>query len=328
MALVPVLAPAQSINYYPASSFLGGTITAPLLISHGVNPGVPQFKLEAGDSYGDFVMQVAEFANVGDTRENRVYRLGYNLAGGGARLVAGDPAFGIEFESHYAPDANRYTEFHLAYYKADATAIRTHTWIADKTTDNLILSTTANKYVLYSAATLQPSFIFTDMTALDVQSGSLVRKSTNNAGWLQQLNAAGNSFVNILYLDSRDTVMLGENHSNIAGVEAGRELSYAPYAYTVADSGGAGAATSTLTPTHSFVNLTCSDADGCDITMGETGIRSGTVVTIVNTSANTANFADTGGVSELAGAFAMGQYDSLSLLYAADRWVETGRSNN
>lgn len=97
---------------------------------------------------------------------------------------------------------------------------------------------------------------------------------------------------------------------------------------TIADSGGAGTATLTLAPTSSNVELTCSDADGCDITMSETGVLDGTIIRIVNVSANACNFADTGGVSELAGTFAMGQYDSLSLEYVVNTWVEIARSNN
>jgi len=97
---------------------------------------------------------------------------------------------------------------------------------------------------------------------------------------------------------------------------------------TIADTGDANPATHTLTPSTSYVELTCNDADTCDITMGETGITEGTGVTIVNVSANVCDFADTAGVSELAGAFAMGQYDTLKLVYIGDRWVEVSRSDN
>jgi hypothetical protein len=97
---------------------------------------------------------------------------------------------------------------------------------------------------------------------------------------------------------------------------------------TVADSGDASPAVATLTPTTSYVSLTCSDTDGCTMTLGEGGAENGDLVTIVNVSANVANFADSAGVSELSAAFAMGQYDTLTLLYATDRWVEVSRSNN
>ena len=45
-------------------------------------------------------------------------------------------------------------------------------------------------------------------------------------------------------------------------------------------------------------------------------------------TAGTVNFADTAGVTELAGAFTAGIYDSLRLRYTTSRWVEVGRSNN
>lgn len=77
-----------------------------------------------------------------------------------------------------------------------------------------------------------------------------------------------------------------------------------------------------------LVTFTCNDPDGCDITMGETSIENGQEVTLTNVSAVACNFADTPGVTELAGPLAMGQYDTLHLIYATDRWVEVNRSDN
>ena len=98
---------------------------------------------------------------------------------------------------------------------------------------------------------------------------------------------------------------------------------------TIADSGDGSAAAATFTPLFAGSwRITCSDANGCDVTMGETNVPDGLEVTFTNSSANTVNFADTAGVTELAGAFAAGQYDSLTLVYQADRWIEKSRSNN
>ncbi len=99
-------------------------------------------------------------------------------------------------------------------------------------------------------------------------------------------------------------------------------------AITVADTGDGSAAASTLTPTAAYVSYTCSDTDGCTITLSETGAVDGSTVKVTNVSANASTFADTSGLTELAGSFAMGQYDSLTLVYATDRWVEVHRSNN
>jgi hypothetical protein len=102
-----------------------------------------------------------------------------------------------------------------------------------------------------------------------------------------------------------------------------------PQAVTVADNGNGGtAAAATLTPTATYINVTCNDAQGCDITMSETSMVDGTALQITNVSSNTTNFADSSGVSELAGAFAAGQWDTIAMRYVTDRWVETGRSNN
>lgn len=100
------------------------------------------------------------------------------------------------------------------------------------------------------------------------------------------------------------------------------------HAYTIADSGNGSPATGTLTPTGSIVKLTCSDSDGCTVTMGEGSAVEGDVVRIINISANAATFSDSSGVSETTGSIVLGQYDSLSLVYVDSRWVETGASNN
>jgi hypothetical protein len=97
---------------------------------------------------------------------------------------------------------------------------------------------------------------------------------------------------------------------------------------TVADSGDGSAAAGTVTPSADVVVVTCSDSDGCTMTMSETGAITGSRITITNTSANTATFADSAGVSEIAGSFAAGQYDTITLVYAGSTWIEVSRSNN
>jgi hypothetical protein len=100
-------------------------------------------------------------------------------------------------------------------------------------------------------------------------------------------------------------------------------------ARTIASTGNASPATLTLNPNSSYVEITCNDPDTCDITMDEAvPVRQGNVVTIVNLTTNVVDFADTANVSELAGAFAAGQYDTITLIYLSDRWVELARSNN
>ncbi len=120
----------------------------------------------------------------------------------------------------------------------------------------------------------------------------------------------------------------GAISNSVGAVSVADLLTVTVQAVTVADNGAGSAAANTLQPTRNYASFTCSDANGCDITLSETGAVDGVVVRITNVSANVCNFADTAGVTELAGAFAMGQYDTLTIMYATDRWVELGRSNN
>jgi parallel beta-helix repeat protein len=149
-----------------------------------------------------------------------------------------------------------------------------------------------------------------------------------------------------IYLPDNNGLVLGnDNDASLGYDEAGEDrveltgtnaslfiedrLSFGVDARTIADNGAGTNATLTLNPNSSFVRITCSDAQGCDITMDEAvPVRDGNIVYIVNVSAVNVNFADTAGVSELGGAFAAGQYDSIQLIYSNDRWIETARSNN
>lgn len=127
---------------------------------------------------------------------------------------------------------------------------------------------------------------------------------------------------------STATVTAGTLTNNYAGGFNGRVRHFAD-AQTIADNGNGGTtATLTLNPASGIVEITCNDANGCDVTMGETGVLDGTPVRIYNISANTVNFADTSGVSELTGAVALGQYDSLTITYVQDRWIMDATSNN
>jgi len=116
--------------------------------------------------------------------------------------------------------------------------------------------------------------------------------------------------------------------SNLDQVVIENNLQLGTQAITIPTSGDGNPAAYNLTPTSSFVQITCQDADTCDVTMIETGAQDGDVVFIVNMDTAVVDFADTAGVSELSGAFAMDQWDTLMLIYTSDRWVEFSRSGN
>ncbi|MCI0442153.1 hypothetical protein L0152_02915 [bacterium] len=132
-------------------------------------------------------------------------------------------------------------------------------------------------------------------------------------------------------LDTTYTFLSAEpNPAGTAGVVTVNGIqAYGVQEFACIDNGTGSNATCTLNPTGSFVHCNCSDAQACDITMGETGPPPlYSVVTIISTGGSACNFADTAGVSELAGSFAAGARDVLTLIYDDDRFVELHRSNN
>lgn len=96
-----------------------------------------------------------------------------------------------------------------------------------------------------------------------------------------------------------------------------------------ADSGDANPAkcTDTDAAAHGLVVLMCNDGDGCIWTLSETDAVGGMRYTVVNISTNTVTLADEPGVQETA-ATTLGQYDSATLIYATDRWIQTSASDN
>lgn len=106
---------------------------------------------------------------------------------------------------------------------------------------------------------------------------------------------------------------------------------HTPQAVTCADDAAGTNAALTITPTAAYIELTSADAHGCNVTMGETGMVAGTVVTIcvVSVTAGAVNFADSAGVTELAGAFASNVNDCITLRYGnTTTWREVSRSAN
>jgi hypothetical protein len=101
----------------------------------------------------------------------------------------------------------------------------------------------------------------------------------------------------------------------------------------IADNGAGTAASFSLSSSvaWAFMGFNCGDADGCNVTLGE-DFLDGDVMFIYNAGANTVNFADSSGVSELSGVFAMGQWDTLQLIFrdngSTESWLEFGRSDN
>ena len=156
--------------------------------------------------------------------------------------------------------------------------------------------------------------------------GIIIKRGDGSGGVTRRWDIAVNSSNSLYIRDATGGEYPIKFYENNVYVE---KLNKNAQTLTVSDNGAGGSSPSaTLTPSTSFCKIDCQDSDGCNVTVSESGVADGAELTIVNISSNTVNISDSAGVTELAGNFAMGQYDSLSLIYVSDRWVEAGRSNN
>ncbi len=165
---------------------------------------------------------------------------------------------------------------------------------------------------------------------------SLISGTTGAAlSWTLPIAApAGNNYL----LNAQTTGVLGYTDPATFSVAAGSTslVTYGPtaaQAVTCTENGSP--STLTITPTTGLainnINLTVDDAEGCTITMSETGATAGAIAIITNVSAaNTATFTEGAGVLELtmgAGVSAtLKANQTLTLRYVGSQWLEIGRT--
>lgn len=128
----------------------------------------------------------------------------------------------------------------------------------------------------------------------------------------------------VLYAESGALKYTGSSGPNqvVAGL---------PSAQICLDNGTGSAGTLTLTVENiTYITLDNVDPNACTVTVSETGAVNGQRLTIVNiASVASISINESAGVAELAGNWATTQiWDSLSLIYVNDRWIELSRSNN
>ena len=150
----------------------------------------------------------------------------------------------------------------------------------------------------------------------------------NEYGGIEFWTGSAGTYTKKVVVDKNGYIGIGTSSPNYK-LEVNGLKGSSPTTLTISNDGVGGSSPSaTLTPSTSFCKIDCQDPDGCNVTISESGAADGAELTVVNVSANTVNISDSGGVTELAGNFAMGQWDSLSLIYVGDRWVEVSRSSN
>lgn len=193
----------------------------------------------------------------------------------------------------------------------------------------------------HTACTVGPPYpAYVRYTCTDANGCDLTLSETSAVeGDVLIIENAGSNVIN--FADTANVTLLKDNfaaqlndvlmliYNGASWTELNRTVNSSAVAVTCVDNDAGTAGACTLGPPYPATILyTCSDLNGCTVTLSETSAKSGDSFRVVNVSSNTATFADTSGVSETAGSFAAGQWDAITYVYITDRWVELARSNN
>lgn len=214
---------------------------------------------------------------------------------------------------------------------ASAVGIRLAAYPDYTTAGAKILSIGDNAGVSYSEKAYVDYTGRANFAGLDLGANTLVSTSTVAAANFQ-FNGTGDSIIvdgtNAAYFkDSSNNTLVTIGDDGTSGY-----LAPAPEAFSIADNGAGSAATSTDLPNSSVILVTCNDAHGCEWTPTETSAVNGILVKIVNVGSNTLTIKHSAGAVQLNGANdeALGQYDSLDLIYSssASAWIQSGATGN
>ena len=184
-----------------------------------------------------FNWNIGTFSNMPtDARNNVILNWGYNQLSGGVE-DATEAAFYQQLESYYHPaGSNALFEYHLDYING-ATTFRP-TFI----TINRTLHTTTHTYLydvinFSNRATAAVNWQLSGANFTSAQATAVLVKAVNNSPFLQQLNAAGTTNLNLMYIDSNNLAAVEPNmRAEKIGVfmegtvpEAYLQIGYTPY---------------------------------------------------------------------------------------------------
>lgn len=194
------------------SVFLNATY-APQTIGIGTTGNAQFLQAQISDhgSVGNFNFCVGYAANAGDaSRGDHVLTIGYNTTPGGGRADTTEPAFEWRIEDYYMPSSTPFVEAHWQYYDALGAGFRPIACQVNRTNGGYLTDATVNitssgfsylamngtQYAKFSQAQLQ----LINSCTLDA--------GVNNYFAFRQLNAAGNGYVNLPYINASDQLSL------------------------------------------------------------------------------------------------------------------------
>lgn len=148
-----------------------------------------------------------EFPNTVVARKNWVVEVGHNISGGGALIDGTDDGFRDAWESHFESVPGTFLmERHIAFVPHDLSGeIRAFTAFMNKGTKEVGVAMRTDSFTLTRSLTNEPHWQWSGKDLSLVSSATLspnVYVNKNNYATYQQLNAAGNAFIQLPYINA------------------------------------------------------------------------------------------------------------------------------
>lgn len=183
-------------------SAIGITQTFPEVIELPDQPTTVIEQVKPYNSPVDIFRNHGKFNN-SDSTTNDIFNIGLNVNPGGGRVNSDFPVAYLQFENDYLnANGQRLSEIHFdfdngrpfhAEYNHSTGLITT---VMKSNNFNIVDSYNNVNVQLYSGL-------------LMLQSGVILRSTTNNSDFIQQLNAAGTVAIKLIKADNTDTVVIG-----------------------------------------------------------------------------------------------------------------------
>lgn len=217
---------AAACSAIGALATTGGTMTGAITGNVGGVTDFTQLKVDGStfsEPVQDFMFAGRLFSGVnlpgGSSLPNCVYNIGWGIGENGAPLVAGQPALRIAFEQNFINPGNPAAyEWHLSFYDTTGYEHRPISSYLHKdgsrgsqvgfSTDWLGIND--DHYVQKIKYDLQTNII-------DHFGGMTYRFGVNNYPAFQQMNAAGNGYVNLPYVNGNDRLYCAQSGAVFVG---------------------------------------------------------------------------------------------------------------
>lgn len=200
---------------------------------------------------GDFRIGAASYdMNPISGRLDQVYRLGYNMNMGGQGYISGEPSLGLHFESFYEQGGAELMEWHQSAFKhSDNSEVRFESWLINRSTYGVTKASMFDNWTIYKndeSVAMQMNHSAGNF-AIEFPSSrnAYIRWAKNNTPIMQQMNAAGDTLVNLPYINDESRLLAYTPVGFIGQTPHGGSLS-SNFAYFGATSANAGDALLTL----------------------------------------------------------------------------------